>query len=116
MARESYRDTHAMEVTGMPSLLREMWAHVHPDAPSPLYTIRRTRHPNQADSFKATVLINNNAARHNSLAYTFDSEPSSKIHQAVRDAALRSIAGLRCRDPELTKHRRYAFFPRAISR
>ena len=54
--------------------------------------------------------------RHNSIAYTFDSEPSSRIHQAVRDAALRAVAGLRSRDPEMTKFRRYAFFPRAISR
>ena len=100
----------------MPSLLREMWAHVHPDAPSPLYTIRRTRNPSQEDSFKATVLIHNNATRHNTVAYTFDLETSSRIHQAVRDATLRAIVGLRCPDPELTNHRRYAFFPRAISR
>ena len=111
MAWESYRDTHSMEVTGMPSLMQEIWAQIHPDAPSPLYSIRRTRQPNREDTFKATALLHNNAARHNSIAYTFDSEPSSRIHQAVRDAALRAIAGLRCRDPELTKHRRYVFFP-----
>ena len=116
MARETFRDTHAMDVPGMLRLLREIWNHIHPDALSPLYTIRRSSHPNQEGTFHATAFLHNNATRHNSVAYTFDSEPCTHARQAVQDAAMKAIGGLRTRDPEMSLYRRYAYFPRILGR
>ena len=116
MASEFSHNTHGADVPGMPRLLQKIWAHVHPNTPAPVYTVCQSRHPDRYGFFKASVVLQLSAIRHNSVAFTFESEPTTRARQAIQDTALRAISGIRNRDPEMATHRRYAFYPRLMNR
>ena len=108
---ELLAETTAMHVPGFPQFLREIWGHLYPDSPLPIYHLYQNRLDRATTEFYATVRLRPQPLS-TGVEHGLTSGVCTQASRAIQEAAGDAILFLRTVDPVMRQCTRYIYFPR----
>ena len=111
MTTEFFAETSAVHVPGFPQFLREVWEHLYPSSPPPIYRVFYNRPNGSASEFTATVHLHPETVS-NEIVHDITSGVTTQVTRAIQEVAADAIIFLRTYNPVMRQCTRYVYFPR----